>query len=85
MEHSAFACKNCGKNIAAEVPAYEVINRLTVSMVVMAHSSILKCPHCSQAYQFYITGIKDIQIGWKMLEEDVDQKVITPPKRGTSR
>lgn len=69
--------------MVAEVPPYEIINKQTISMFVMIHPEQLVCKKCGQEFQFLMTGVKDLQYGWRAVAPKVEEnpEAITPPKR----
>lgn len=65
---SAMRCVDCGKEFDVDMPQHEVINQMTVSMVVFAHPQLACCPHCGTAYRFEVAGLKSAVFGFKKFE-----------------
>lgn len=50
-------CKGCGNNVDLPDPRAELINQLTVSMIVWSHGEPILCPTCGMGFIGQIAGI----------------------------
>ncbi len=51
-EQAEIKCCNpqCDQSFVVMMPRAEVINTMSVSMVVWAHSDVQACPHCGHSF-----------------------------------
>jgi len=77
---SAMKCVDCGKEFELEMPQHEVVNAMSVSMLIFAHPTMPCCPHCGTAYRFEIAGVKQAVFGFKkfVLEKSEESRIIVP-------
>lgn len=75
-----FQCTNCKSKVTVTIPEQAIVNTKQVSMIVMVHELMDRCPKCGQKYVFEMAGGK-ISFGWKPFDEhaEEDPNVIIPP------
>lgn len=84
---------DCKKPFILMMPPPEIVNKMTISMVVWAHPEVQCCPHCGTAHQMAIQKIGDIQIAWSPVQTPKDASMISlapagvrlPPPPSSSR
>lgn len=75
-------CTVCKLDFVVDVPEHEIVNADKTSMVIMIHDRECTCQHCGTKYQFHITGLKQIQYGWRAVQDETissEHAVILPP------
>jgi hypothetical protein len=74
--------EGCGAIITVEIPEGIMINKPTVSMVVMVHEKASFCPNCGQAYSFVLRGLnlRSTDVAWLPVEfKKPEPDIIIPP------
>lgn len=65
MAATVLKCVDCGMEFETETPQHEIVNAVSVSMVVFSHPMIPCCPKCGTAYRFEVAGLKQAIFGFK--------------------
>jgi len=75
-------CK-CGAKIAVPDPRVEIINNLTVSMIVWAHSTAAQCPTCQTVYVGFLPPVPPglIKMGYTQLDNPPPNSVVPEKSR----
>jgi len=75
-----FKCTVCQREVLAELPRGEIVNRATFSILVMSHQECAVCPNCGQAFGFVLRGIKGMEFGWMPVTiQKEESNIIIPP------
>lgn len=76
---SKLTCARCMKEFEVIVPPVEVMQTLTVSIIMMQHPNTQDCPHCGMPYAMVISSIANIETTWKPVEKKRESRIIAPP------
>lgn len=81
QQTQAMKCQNpaCAKEFSVLNPPAEVINSMTVSMVIWAHPDVQACPHCGTPYQMSIKTIRGVVANWDPVRTRGDVGIVAPP------
>jgi hypothetical protein len=71
--------KDCGKEFAVFAAPPEVINSMTLSMVVWTHPDVQSCPHCGTPYQMMVRKIQGVEVAWSPVRTKGDTGIVVPP------
>lgn len=72
----------CKQQFTVVLPAAEIVNQVTVSMIVWAHPDVQTCPHCGTPYQMRVMKLKGLEVGWAPVrpsKEGAGAIVVPPP------
>jgi hypothetical protein len=74
-------CK-CGTKISVPDPKIELINQLTVSMIVWAHSQAIQCPTCNTIYVGFLPPVTpgSVKMGYTPLESPPPNLIQEQPR-----
>lgn len=76
---ATLTCSQCQKEFEVILPQVEVIQTLTVSMILMQHPNTQNCPRCGMAYQMKIAKVNNLETAWLKVEQKRESRIITPP------
>jgi hypothetical protein len=71
--------RDCQKEFVVFAPDPEVINSMTVSMLVWSHPDVQACPHCGTPYQMQVRRIKGVEVAWGPVRTKADAGIVVPP------
>jgi hypothetical protein len=80
-----FKCttEGCGGLVTTEIPIATLINKPTVSMLVLVHENAVVCPNCGQGYSFVLRGLnlRGQDVAWMpvVLARPEEADIIIPP------
>jgi hypothetical protein len=78
-------CTNegCGAEVTVEIPEGLLINKPTVSMVVLVHQEVSVCPNCGTSYGFVMRGLnlRTQDVAWApiIVQKKDEPDIIIPP------
>ena len=80
QQERTFPCTVCHQDVRADLPAGEIINKPTFSMLVMTHQAMAVCANCGQAFTFVLRGIKGMEFGWMAVTvQKEDSTIVNTP------
>jgi hypothetical protein len=69
----------CGKEFVVFTPHPEVVNTMTLSMVVWVHPDVQPCPHCGTPYQMTVQSIRGVTAAWRPVKTQGAAIAVPPP------
>jgi len=81
QQQQTIQCFNpeCKQPFVVVLPSAEVVNVMTVSMVLWTHPDVQQCPHCGTPYQMTIRRIQGVEVLWGPVRTKRDAGIVVPP------
>lgn len=74
-------CSGCGESVKMkDVEQPRLVNLLNVSMIVLHHDQTAYCQNCRAEVGVVISGIEGLTLNAARLPNQVEPKIIAPPK-----
>jgi hypothetical protein len=70
---------DCGKEFVVMLPHAEVINSMSVSLVIWTHPDVQSCPHCGVPYQMSVKKIQGVEVAWGPVRTRNTGGIFVPP------